>query len=157
LDGLQRACDIGFNETAARLILLKSSVTKTERAVGGDSRWSNVELTISGIPVRGIEIDARTGCAHYRSELDIIAVKFNCCGTYYSCFSCHEMDAGHPARVWPLAQFDEKAVLCGACRTELTILQYLNCQAVCPACRAGFNPHCALHYHLYFETLAADG
>jgi hypothetical protein len=64
------------------------------------------------------------------------------------------MDAGHPARVWPLAQFDEKAVLCGACGTELTILQYLNCQAVCPACRAGFNARCALHYHLYFETSA---
>jgi hypothetical protein len=37
-DGRQRAFDIGFNGTAARLILLKSSVTKTERAVGGDSR-----------------------------------------------------------------------------------------------------------------------
>ncbi len=116
-----------------------------------------MELTISGIPVRGVEIDARTGCAHYHSELDIIAVKFNCCRTYYSCFYCHEVKAGHLARIWAQTQFDEKAVLCGACGTELTIRQYLNCQAICPVCRARFNPRCALHYHLYFGTSAAVG
>jgi uncharacterized CHY-type Zn-finger protein len=113
-----------------------------------------MELTVSGIPVRGIEIDTRTGCAHYRSEVDIIAIKFNCCRTYYSCFHCHELEAGHPARTWSKAEFDEKAVLCGA---ELSILQYLNCQAACPACGAGFNPRCALHYHLYFEMPAPAG
>jgi CHY zinc finger len=74
-----------------------------------------VELTIAGIPVRGIELDAHTDCAHYRSKLDIIAIKFNCCRTYYACFYCHELAAGHPARIWPQAEFDEKAVLCGAC------------------------------------------
>jgi uncharacterized CHY-type Zn-finger protein len=37
----------------------------------------------------------------------------------------------------------------------LTIRQYLNCQAVCPACWARFNPRCALHYHLYFEISGA--
>ena len=107
--------------------------------------------------MRGIDIDARTGCAHYRSEFDIIAVKFNCCRIYYSCFYCHELEAGHPAQIWSQTQFDEKAVLCGACGTELTIHQYLNCQAVCPACRARFNPRCALHYHLYFEMPAPAG
>jgi uncharacterized CHY-type Zn-finger protein len=111
-----------------------------------------VEIEISGIPVRGIEIDAHTCCAHYRSELYIIAVKFKCCLNYYACFHCHELAAGHRARIWLHVEFDEKAVLCGACGAELTIRQYLNCQAVCPACRAGFNPRCALHHHLYFET-----
>ena len=114
-----------------------------------------MELTISGIAVRGIEIDGRTGCTHFRSDLDIIAVKFKCCRTYYSCIYCHELEAGHPARTWPKAEFDEKAVLCGACGAELTILQYLNCQAACSACRARFNPRCELHYHLYFEMPAA--
>ncbi len=99
-----------------------------------------MELTISGIPIRGVEIDGRTSCVHYRSELDII---------------CHELEAGHPHRTWPKAQFDEKAVLCGACGAELTILQYLNCQEACPACGARFNPRCELHYHLYFEMPAA--
>ena len=114
-----------------------------------------MELMISGILVRGIDIDGRTGCAHYRSELDIIAIKFKCCLTYYSCFYCHQLEARHPARVWLQAEFDEKAVLCGACGAELTIRQYLNCQAVCPVCRARFNARCALHHHFYFETSAA--
>jgi uncharacterized CHY-type Zn-finger protein len=39
----------------------------------------------------------------------------------------------------------------------LSIGQYLNCQAVCPACGAGFNPRCELHYHLYFEIPAVAG
>jgi uncharacterized CHY-type Zn-finger protein len=49
------------------------------------------------------------------------------------------------------------ALLCGACGAELTIREYLNYQAVCPACRARFNPRCELHYHLYFEMRAAAG
>lgn len=113
-----------------------------------------MERAISGIRVRGIDIDAFTGCEHYRSELDIIAIKFKCCLTYYSCFQCHQLEASHPAQIWPQTEFDEKAVLCGACGSELTIRQYLNCQSVCPACQARFNPRCALHYYLYFETLA---
>jgi uncharacterized CHY-type Zn-finger protein len=117
----------------------------------------DVEIKIAGIPVRGIEVDDRTGCSHYRSELDIVAVKFNCCRTYYSCFYCHELAASHLARIWPRAQFHEKAVLCGACGTELTIHQYLNCQAVCPACQARFNPRCALHHPLYFEISRVAG
>jgi uncharacterized CHY-type Zn-finger protein len=96
-----------------------------------------VELRISGISVRGVEIDARTGCAHYRNALDLIAVKFNC-RTYYSCFYCHELEADHSARIWHRAQFDEKAVLCGACG-------------------ARFNPGCALPHQLYFETSEAVG
>jgi uncharacterized CHY-type Zn-finger protein len=34
----------------------------------------------------------------------------------------------------------------------LTIAQYLQCQAICPACQARFNPDCRQHYPLYFET-----
>ena len=116
-----------------------------------------MQLTIEGIPVRGLEIDGRTGCAHYRSEVDIIAVKFNCCRTYYCCFQCHELEAGHSVRVWPETEFEEKAVLCGACGAELSIRQYLNCHAICPACGAHFNPRCELHYHLYFEIPAVAG
>jgi uncharacterized CHY-type Zn-finger protein len=111
-----------------------------------------VEITIAGIPVRGVEIDSRTGCAHYRSGLDIVAIKFSCCQSYYACFYCHQAEAGHPARIWRRAQFNEKAVLCGACGAELAIHQYLDCQVVCPMCGSGFNPRCASHHHLYFET-----
>jgi uncharacterized CHY-type Zn-finger protein len=119
--------------------------------------WRYVELIISGIPVRGVELDERTRCAHYRSEIDIVAIKFNCCRTYYACLYCHELESSHQARIWPRAQFDAKAVLCGACGTELTIGEYLDCQAACPVCAASFNPRCALHYHWYFEVPLAAG
>jgi uncharacterized CHY-type Zn-finger protein len=41
--------------------------------------------------------------------------------------------------------------LCGACKNQLTILQYLACGHKCPFCGAAFNPNCAGHYHLYFD------
>jgi uncharacterized CHY-type Zn-finger protein len=109
-----------------------------------------LEIRISGITVRGAEIDSRTGCAHYRSALDIVAIKLNCCQTYYSCIYCHQAEAGHGSRVWGREQFAEKAVLCGTCGSELTIRQYLECRAVCPMCAAAFNPRCESHYPFYF-------
>ena len=93
----------------AGFFLLRGGGTSLNQAVDfvtrRDSEVVDVELTIWGIPVRGIELDTYTGCTHYRSELDIIAVKFNCCRTYYSCFYCHELKAGHPVRIWPRAEF----------------------------------------------------
>jgi uncharacterized CHY-type Zn-finger protein len=111
-----------------------------------------LETTIAGIPVRGVDVDSRTGCAHYRSALDIVAIKFNCCRTYYSCIYCHQAEADHAVRVWGRDQFGEKAILCGACGSELTIRQYLESGAACPLCRARFNPRCDSHYNFYFET-----
>jgi hypothetical protein len=65
-----------------------------------------------------MEVDSRTGCAHYRSALNIVAIKFECCQTYYSCFYCHQVEADHSAHIWNRARFDEKGVLCGACGAE---------------------------------------
>jgi uncharacterized CHY-type Zn-finger protein len=90
-----------------------------------------VEIEISGIPVRGIEVDSHTGCVHYRSTLDIVAIKFKCCQTYYSCSYCHDTESRHPAQIWKRSEFGQKAILCGACGGELTINQYLKCQARC--------------------------
>ena len=73
-----------------------------------------------------------------------------CCRTYYACRDCHDALADHPAQVWPQATWDEPAVLCGACGTELSIRTYLACESQCPACRANFNPGCHKHRHLYF-------
>jgi uncharacterized CHY-type Zn-finger protein len=109
-------------------------------------------VDINGIKVVGIEVDPQTRCKHYATPVDIIAIKFPCCMTYYPCFQCHAETADHQASVWRKDQFDEKAILCGACRTELTIQQYLTCNAKCPNCGAGFNSRCHNHYHLYFET-----
>src|SRR5580692_791960 len=106
----------------------------------------------SGSHVYGIELDSQTRCAHYNSALDIIAIKMKCCGRYYACKDCHDALADHAIRVWPRREWDQAAVLCGACRTELSIRQYLECANRCPVCNAQFNPSCHNHYHFYFEA-----
>ena len=65
-------------------------------------------------------------------------------------FPCHAEAESHPARQWPRDAGGEHAILCGVCRTELTIDAY-RATDECPACGAAFNPGCRLHAHLYFE------
>jgi uncharacterized CHY-type Zn-finger protein len=101
--------------------------------------------------VRGVEVDAETRCVHWRSAVDIVAIKMRCCGVYWACKDCHEALAGHAIAVWGRGEWDARAVLCGACRVEMTIREYLECEAKCPSCAAAFNPRCSNHFHLYFE------
>ncbi|HEY2753778.1 CHY zinc finger protein [Phenylobacterium sp.] len=103
-------------------------------------------------PVHGVALDPQTRCAHWASELDIIAIKMRCCRTYYACRECHDELAGHEAAQWAAEEFGELAILCGACGTELSIEAYLGCESQCPNCRARFNPGCHKHRHLYFAT-----
>jgi uncharacterized CHY-type Zn-finger protein len=109
-------------------------------------------MTISKPEVRGIDLDAQTRCRHYHGPTDIIAIKMKCCGVYYACKDCHESLANHAIEVWPEPQWDEKAILCGACGVELTIRQYMKCGDHCPQCDAQFNPRCQNHHHYYFES-----
>ncbi|NEU10370.1 hypothetical protein GZH53_18745 [Flavihumibacter sp. R14] len=104
----------------------------------------------SPIIVKGNQIDDQTRCIHYHSALDIIAIKFKCCRTYYPCYDCHQAEADHRPERWSKEEWDTKAILCGACKTELTIRQYLDCNYTCPSCKAHFNPGCRNHDHLYF-------
>ena len=101
--------------------------------------------------VHGVELDEQTRCAHWHSPSDVIAIKFACCGQYYACYDCHTALARHEADVWPRESFGEPAVLCGVCRTELSIDAYMAANFTCPSCGAAFNPGCAKHYHLYFS------
>jgi len=101
-------------------------------------------------PIKGKTTDNQTRCIHYNSLLDVIAIKFKCCDTYYPCYYCHAEEAGHPALRWKQNEFDTKAVLCGVCKHEMTIAQYLSCNYHCPVCNAAFNPKCSNHNHLYF-------
>lgn len=103
----------------------------------------------------GIEVNARTQCAHYHSERDIIAIRHKCCGTFYACIKCHSELVSHEPAVWPAGEFDTPAILCGNCQVVLSIKDYLNSHNTCPNCRAAFNPGCANHYHLYFEIPAS--
>ena len=102
--------------------------------------------------VRGIDLDAQTRCAHYKTDLDIIAVRMRCCGVYYACKDCHEALADHPIEVWPQAEWGQTAVLCGACGFELSIAQYMASGYTCPDCGAAFNPGCRNHYRFYFAS-----
>ncbi|HCA60184.1 MAG TPA: hypothetical protein DEP46_19645 [Blastocatellia bacterium] len=106
---------------------------------------------VHGKEVFGVEVDEETRCGHWHSPLDIIAIRFKCCGRWYPCFDCHAEVAGHEPAVWPRAERAEKAILCGGCGVELSIDDYLACENLCPACECQFNPGCAKHYHLYFE------
>ena len=101
--------------------------------------------------VYGVDVDPETRCAHYRSAVDIIAIKFKCCGRWYPCFECHAAVADHEPVVWPKTEADEKAVLCGVCGRQLSIREYVSCDPLCPSCGSEFNPGCRNHYHLYFE------
>jgi len=103
------------------------------------------------VRVLGKTVDDQTRCAHYAGPLDVIAIRFACCGEYYPCFRCHAECADHPARVWPEADFGSRAILCGVCGTELTIDEYRS-REDCPTCGAAFNPGCRLHAHLYFDV-----
>jgi uncharacterized CHY-type Zn-finger protein len=103
------------------------------------------------IVCHGTRVNERTQCAHWHSERDIIAIKFKCCDEFYACFDCHQEAADHAPAVWLKAEFNEPAILCGNCKSILSIESYLSSSNICPNCQATFNPGCARHYHLYFE------
>ena len=103
--------------------------------------------------VEGVSLDPQTRCGHWHSPLDIIAIKMRCCETYYACRECHDELAGHATKVWPKTEWDQPAILCGACGVELSVHHYMARDNQCPACGAGFNPGCRTHYHLYFEQV----
>jgi uncharacterized CHY-type Zn-finger protein len=111
---------------------------------------------VHGQVVHGVGIDAETRCAHWHGPTDVIALRMKCCGRWYPCFDCHAELVEHPPEVWPLAERDAGAVLCGACGAVLGIDAYLGCESTCPECTAAFNPGCALHHHLYFESSEAE-
>ena len=104
------------------------------------------------IEVKGKIVDHETRCEHYHSKLDVIAIKFKCCGEYYPCYECHNECADHQAQVWEKEKWNSKAILCGVCKKELSIWEYLDSSNHCPNCNTAFNPKCSNHYHLYFEV-----
>ncbi|MBC7628355.1 CHY zinc finger protein [Ferruginibacter sp.] len=104
--------------------------------------------------IKGQLVDAHTRCTHYHSLLDIIAIKFKCCNSYYACIHCHEEHANHPLQIWKKDEWNYKAVFCGNCTYELTINEYFNCKYHCPSCSSAFNPKCSNHNHLYFDMIS---
>jgi uncharacterized CHY-type Zn-finger protein len=113
-------------------------------------------LSIHGQEVNGVDVDPQTRCAHYHGNMDIIAIKFKCCERWFPCYECHSAIADHESVTWPAAEREALAILCGACGRQLSIIQYLDCDSTCPACGNKFNPGCANHCHLYFESENLD-
>ena len=109
-------------------------------------RWKKCQV----IRVYGLTVDNQTRCEHYHSPLDIIAIKFKCCGKFYPCYQCHQACENHSIERWKPNEFHEQAILCGACQTIISIQQYMSVTA-CPHCTSQFNSGCRKHYHLYFE------
>ncbi len=109
-----------------------------------------MQLVLHGEVIYGIDVDSQTRCDHYRTDLDIIAIKFKCCGFWFPCYECHSEIADHETKVWPRDERDTVAILCGACGYQLSITEYLGCASTCPGCLSKFNPGCSKHYHLYF-------
>lgn len=104
------------------------------------------------ISVHGAVVDSFTRCTHYHSDVDIIAIKFKCCGLYFPCFQCHDEVRQHETKRWRKDELgDELVVLCGNCKKELTFGEYNDGASRCAFCNARFNPKCALHYDLYFD------
>lgn len=111
---------------------------------------------IHGAEVRGTNVDGQTRCSHYDSDIDIIAIKFKCCRQWFPCYECHAEYTNHATEVWSTGERETLAVLCGRCGHRLSIAEYLECASVCPKCRSGFNPGCARHYDLYFESILLE-
>lgn len=96
------------------------SCNKSKQEPVADSNESK-----DSIKVYGQTVDNETRCAHYHSQLDIIAIKFKCCKKYYPCYECHQEAEIHTPQIWSVAEHNEKAILCGVCKHEFTLPEYL--------------------------------
>lgn len=101
--------------------------------------------------VHGLPVDEQTRCAHYSTELDVLAILFPCCGRWYPCHACHEETADHAARPWGAGERETQALLCGRCGRTSSIREYV-ATCACAHCGGAFNPGCRRHHHLYFDT-----
>lgn len=117
---------------------------RTTHAPATDSRFA--------VPLRGVAVDGETRCRHWHSTVDVLALRFDCCGTYYPCAACHAETTDHDSERLPRDRFDERAVLCGRCHTPFSAETYLGGGDSCPSCGAAFNPGCRDHHHLYFRV-----
>lgn len=111
---------------------------------------AQIRVRVLSVQIFGKPIDEQTRCVHYATSADVVAIQFACCLRFYPCHLCHEETADHGAGQWPIDARNERAILCGACATTMTIETYLTVSG-CPRCGAPFNDGCRLHHHLYFQ------
>ncbi|GMM35233.1 Hot13 protein [Saccharomycopsis crataegensis] len=113
-----------------------------------EGSFSCIEL--SSHTVCGLLVDRQTRCVHYHSPLDIVALKFKCCKTFYPCHQCHPLS--HMVRRYNNKDLEhETVVLCGQCHRGLKFNEYANGEYRCKYCDCDFNPKCEGHHKLYFD------
>lgn len=106
-------------------------------------------------PVRGVDVDPQGRCTHWHDASDIVATAFPCCPGWWACRDCHDAMQDHAARVWPTDRFHELVVLCGGCRSRLSVTYHLRLSGeACPHCGRAWNPRCREHAHRYFDVPA---
>jgi uncharacterized CHY-type Zn-finger protein len=49
------------------------------------------------VPLRGQAADDETRCAHWDDPVDVVALRFACCETYYPCFTAERHPSGGDA------------------------------------------------------------
>ncbi|EGW30027.1 uncharacterized protein SPAPADRAFT_144251 [Spathaspora passalidarum NRRL Y-27907] len=113
---------------------------------------STQQVISPDLTLKGQLVDKHSRCIHYHTTIDIIALKYKCCQTYYPCFQCHQELTNHKVEKYNLTDLESiKVVLCGECYNELLFDEYKNNQMKCVYCHHEFNPGCSLHYDLYFD------
>lgn len=100
--------------------------------------------------IRGIDVDAQSRCAHWHSDVDVVANTCGACHELWACALCHDELADH--RFAPVDRH-LPSVMCGACGRMMTHAEY---GASCPSCGHPFNPGCKLHEDTYFLPFATS-
>src|ERR1043166_8008284 len=94
-----------------------------------------MKMQVGRQSVHGLDVDSESRCAHWHASFDIVAIKMRCCDIYYACIECHMALADHIPAVWQRSEWGRRAVLCGSCKYELTIREYLASPVRCPNCQ----------------------
>ena len=102
------------------------------------------------VQAQGLLVDHESRCVHYHSDKDIVALQCYECKKYYACYQCHNEHEAHPIQRWSVDEFDQRVVMCGVCKHQMSINEYMMVES-CPRCQSHFNHRCKFHYHLYFE------
>jgi uncharacterized CHY-type Zn-finger protein len=109
-------------------------------------------------PVRGLDVDLHGRCRHWSGPNDIVATSFPCCVGWWACRECHDRTQDHAATPWPRDRFYELVVMCGGCRSRLSVHYHLSLPGdACPHCGRTWNPQCRDHADRYFAGAVERG
>ncbi|WIM67819.1 CHY zinc finger protein [Corynebacterium breve] len=95
--------------------------------------------------ILGVDVDRQGRCAHWHSDVDVVANKCLLCDDYFACSLCHAALRDHPFGRMP--RDAHEAAMCGVCGHTFGLAAY---GKQCPSCGQLFNPGCSDHVEEYF-------